>query len=134
MRLEHIAIWTNRLEELKAFYVEFFGASASSKYVNSTTNFQSYFLTFESGARLEIMTRPDIPNNANDTVNKQHIGLIHMAFEVPTMKDVDDKAKRFEAAGIKILRAPRKTGDGYYEFEMVDLDNNRIEVTTLYRG
>ena len=31
-----------------------------------------------------------------------------------------------------ILSRPRKTGDGYYEFETLDPDNNRIEVTCYY--
>ena len=30
------------------------------------------------------------------------------------------------------LAAPGKTGDGYYEFETPDPDNNRIEVTAIY--
>ena len=36
-------------------------------------------------------------------------------------------------SGFKILGEPRKTGDGYYEFETLDPDNNRLEVTTEIR-
>jgi lactoylglutathione lyase len=45
------------------------------------------------------------------------------------MKEVDEKAKQLENDGYKILSGPRKTGDGYYEFETLDPDNNRLEVT-----
>jgi lactoylglutathione lyase len=48
------------------------------------------------------------------------------------MAVVDAKANELRAAGFPILNGPRKTGDGYYEFETVDPDQNRLEVTTLY--
>jgi len=50
------------------------------------------------------------------------------------MEEVDEKAKLIQADGFKILSGPRKTGDGYYEFETLDPDNNRLEVTTKYTG
>lgn len=134
MTLEHVAIWTNNLERLKTFYCTYFGGVSNEKYVNPNKNFKSYFISFASGARLEIMQKPGIPNNLNDTVNAQHTGIIHLAFGVDTMQQVEDKAKELVAAGYPILSGPRKTGDGYYEFETLDPDNNRLEVTTVYAG
>jgi lactoylglutathione lyase len=130
--IEHVAIWTNDLEGLKRYYVRYFGAMANNKYRNETNNFESYFLSFASGARLELMSRPDIPDNLNDTVTKQHKGIIHLAFGVSTIEEVDAKATELQKDGYKILKGPRKTGDGYYEFETLDPDNNRLEVTTKY--
>ena len=132
MTLEHVAIWTRHLEALKAFYETYFGGVAVEKYTNHQTGFESYFLLFESGARLELMTRPGLPSNQNDTINEQHLGIIHLAFGVETMLEVDAKAKQLEKNGYPILRGPRKTGDGYYEFETLDPDNNRLEVTTRF--
>lgn len=132
MKLEHIAIWTNRLEILRGYYEMYFGAQSNAKYVNPTTGFESYFLTFKSGVRLEIMSKPNIPENLNDTIDKQYLGLIHFAFEVETMREVEEKAVELQKAGFKILRGPRKTGDGYYEFETLGPDNNRLEVQTNY--
>lgn len=130
MTLEHVAIWTNNLERLKNFYVQYFGGTANNKYINPQKRFESYFLTFESGARLELMYKPDIPENKNDTIQTQHSGIIHLAFGVETMQQVNDKAQRLKEGGFTILSGPRKTGDGYYEFETLDPDNNRLEVTT----
>ncbi|HEV8282863.1 MAG TPA: VOC family protein [Chitinophagaceae bacterium] len=130
MTLEHVAVWTNNLEGLKEYYTKYFKAKANDKYQNPKNGFESYFLTFDSGARLELMSRPDIPNNHNDTIIKQHLGIIHLAFGVSTMEDVDAKAKQLQQDGFSILSGPRKTGDGYYEFETLDPDNNRLEVTT----
>ncbi len=132
MTLEHVAIWTDKLEELKDYYVKYFGGLANSKYTNESNQFHSYFITFQSGARLEIMSMPGIPDNSNDRIVKQHKGIIHMAFGVDTIKEVDEKAKQLEVDGYQILSGPRKTGDGYYEFETLDPDNNRLEVTCTY--
>ena len=132
MTLEHVAIWTDNLEELKDYYIKYFGATANEKYTNEQSQFQSYFPTFESGARLEIMRKPGIPENRNDRVTAQHKGIIHLAFDVNTKQEVDEKAKQLQSDGFKILRGPRKTGDGYYEFETLDPDDNRLEVTTKY--
>ena len=129
MTLEHVAIWTDQLEELKNYYIKYFDATSYNKYTNTTKGFQSYFLSFRSGARLELMTMPGIPSNLNDTMKAQHKGIIHLAFGVNSKDDVDEKATQLRADGFPILSGPRRTGDGYYEFETLDPDNNRLEVT-----
>lgn len=132
MILEHVAIWSKDIEKLKTYYCSYFGAVSNDMYPNASKNFKSYFLSFETGARLEIMQKPEIPGNLNDTIVAQHIGIIHLAFGVNTMQEVNDKATELQNDGFTILSGPRKTGDGYYEFETLDLDNNRLEVTTNY--
>ena len=134
MTLEHVAIWTNDIEKLKSYYTKYFQAISNDKYTNHKKQFKSYFLSFQSGARLEIMSMPDIPENQNDTIKKQHQGIIHLAFGVDTLVEVDAKAKELQHDGYRILSGPRKTGDGYYEFETFDPDNNRLEVTAKYPG
>lgn len=131
MILEHVAIWTDQLELLKEFYCKYFEGIANQKYVNEAKQFQSYFIQFKSGARLELMNMKGIPGNLNDTV-EQYRGIIHLAFGAGNMKDVDEKAKQLQNDGFRILSGPRKTGDGYYEFETLDPDENRIEVTCRY--
>lgn len=58
MKIEHIAMYVNDLEGAKEFFEKYFGARSNKKHHNKTTGFQSYFLSFENGARLEIMTKP----------------------------------------------------------------------------
>lgn len=130
MTIEHVAIWTDNLEQLKEYYCGYFGGKSNTKYFNESKLFQSYFLTFDNGARLELMSMPTISNNMNDTIVKQHKGIIHLAFGANNRSGVNRKAKQLKEAGFKILSGPRITGDGYYEFETLDPDNNRIEVTT----
>jgi lactoylglutathione lyase len=130
--LDHVAIWTTHLEKLKDFYVKYFNGTANEKYINKDTGFESYFLTFDSGSRLEIMQKHGIPENLNDTVIKQHQGLIHLSFAVDNMDIVVQKSQDMKKEGFRILRGPRRTGDGYFEFETLDPDNNRIEVSSKY--
>jgi lactoylglutathione lyase len=132
MFIDHIAIYTDQLEVLRNYYTRYFGATSNNMYFNEKKQFRSYFLTFESGARIEIMSLPGIPDNANDTENAQHKGIIHFAFAIETMLDVDNKAKEFLADGYKVIDGPRKTGDGYYEFVTLDPDKNRIEITSKF--
>lgn len=127
MKLHHIAIWVNDLERIKDYYIRYFDAVANDIYINKTTGFSSYFLKFPFGSQIEIMHRPDIPDNLNDTI-KQYKGYIHLAFEVKSSEEVEAKAKELQKAGFPILRGPRTTGDGYYEFETLDPENNRLEV------
>ena len=130
MKIDHVAIWTARLEELKDYYTRYFNGRANEKYTNKERNFESYFLTFDSGTRLELMQMPGIDANFNNQTEKQHQGLIHLAFGMENMEEVTARSRELERDGFKIIRGPRITGDGYYEFETLDPDNNRIEVST----
>lgn len=129
MKIEHIALWTNQLERMRAFYETYFNGRANQKYSNPKTGFQSYFMTFESGARLEIMQMAGIPANANE-VKQQNLGLIHFAFSVGSETAVNNLTNQLRQDGYTILGEPRTTGDGYYESVILDPDNNRIEITT----
>ena len=129
MVIDHIAIWTENLEELKDFYSQYFNGILGEKYVNKQNGFQSYFITFITGSKLEIMMMPNIPNNLNNST-KQYKGIIHLAFGLDSINAVDLKAKEFESNGFQIINGPRVTGDGYYEFEIFDPDNNRVEIST----
>ena len=128
MHIEHIAIWTKDLERLKAFYLTYFGANANEKYLNASKQFESYFLTFSSGARLELMSMPSIPES-RDNPETQFTGYIHLAFSVGSPKQVDGLTARLKHDGYRVLDGPRRTGDGYYESCVLDPDGNWIEIT-----
>ena len=128
MYIDHIALWTHDVERLKDFYTTYFGASAGNKYSNPLKGFQSYFLSFKSGARIEIMNsntltedtiKPDVPS----------VGLAHFAFSVGSEENVIELTKRLEKEGFKVHSVPRKTGDGYFESAILDPDGNIIEIT-----
>lgn len=128
MRIEHIAIWVKDLEQMKDFYCKYFNAVAGKKYVNPKKKFESYFLKFEEGGRLELMNMPDIPANANNEY-KQFTGLIHFAMSAGDEKRVNELTKQLVIDGFELLDGPRWTGDGYYESVVLDPEKNRIEIT-----
>lgn len=128
MRIEHIAIWTHHLESLKEFYEQYFDAVPGEKYVNPVKQFESYFLSFDSGARLELMYRPSIPETKDD-IEAQFTGIIHLAFSTGSEENVNALTRRLKAAGFRVLDGPRTTGDGYYESVVLDPEGNRIEIT-----
>jgi lactoylglutathione lyase len=125
MHIEHIAIWVKDLDITADFYAKFFGAKIGTLYHNPKTNFTSRFITFDSGTRIEIMTRPDITENA---VNNA-FGYIHIALSVGSTAEVDRLTRFLSENGVTILSEPRTTGDGYYESKVADPDGNEIEIT-----
>lgn len=127
MRIEHVAVWTHDLDGLRAFYERWLGAVAGERYERPESSYASYFLAFEDGARLELMSRPDIPAT-NDSPHTQFTGLIHLAFELGSEEQVDALTAELAAAGVEVLDGPRRTGDGYYESSVLDPDGNRIEL------
>ncbi|MBN2064881.1 MAG: VOC family protein [Sedimentisphaerales bacterium] len=126
MRLEHIAIWVADMEKMCDFYCAYFQATASDKYINPKTKFESYFLSFAQGGRLEIMYRPDIESNNSD---QERTGLAHFSISTGSTKEVDSLTARLQQDGYKVISGPRTTGDGYYESMILDPENNRLEIT-----
>jgi lactoylglutathione lyase len=128
MRIEHVAIWTNDIERLARFYACYFGAIPGLKYVNSARQFESQFLTFSSGARIELMRTTQWTPEAL-VPGAERMGLTHLAISTGSKQLVDKLSERLLAEGTPVLDGPRQTGDGYYECVVLDPDGNRIEVT-----
>ena len=87
---------------------------------------RSYFLTFDGGARLELMQKPQM-ENAEKTLNRT--GFIHIAFSTGSREKVDELTARLKADGYEVLSGPRTTGDGYYESCVAGIEGNQIEIT-----
>ena len=126
MKIEHVAMYVKDLERARDFFVKYFNASSNDGYHNKSTDFRSYFLTFEDGARLEIMTRPGIQDDEN---NLKRTGFIHLAFSVGSREKVDELTERLKSDGYEVISGPRTTGDGYYESCVIGVEGNQIEIT-----
>lgn len=127
MKIEHLAIWVKDLEKMKAFYLEFFDLTCNEKYVNPKKGFSSYFLSFESGARIELMHKASISGKFNS--GEELFGLAHFAISVGSKQRVDDLTERIRINGYPVVGEPRTTGDGYYESVISDPEGNLIEIT-----
>lgn len=124
--IEHAALWTPDLERSRAFYEHYFDATAGEKYVNPDKNFSSYFLTFDTGARLELMHMPELATAPADAPVP---GYAHIAISVGSEEAVDALTERLRDDGYPVCDGPRRTGDGYYESVVLDPDDNRVEIT-----
>lgn len=128
MKIEHVALWAKDIDKLKSFYEKYFNAKSNSIYTNSKTGFSSYFLSFGSGARLEIMQMQSLQDKSGSPCD-QSIGYIHIAVSVGSEEKVDALTAKLSADGFEVLDGPRRTGDGYYESVILDPEHNRVEIT-----
>ncbi|MBI1227657.1 MAG: hypothetical protein GC192_20655 [Bacteroidetes bacterium] len=126
MRIEHLAIWAIDIEKLRAFYLKYFGAVSNDRYHNPTKNFQSYFLSFGTGCRLELMQKTEIPETKN---LGEATGITHIAFSVGSEEAVNSLTETIRSDGYQVVGEPRWTGDGYYESVVLDPEGNRLEIT-----
>ena len=56
MTIDHMAMYVNELEAVRDFFVTYFKGRSNEGYRNDNTGFSSYFISFEDGSRLELMT------------------------------------------------------------------------------
>lgn len=126
MKIEHIAMYVKDIEAAREFFVKYLGGTSNDGYHNNTTDFQSYFISFDDGARLELMTRPELAD-LEKPLNRT--GYIHVAFSVGSKEAVDTLTDRLKEDGFEVLSGPRTTGDGYYESCIAIIEGNQIEIT-----
>ena len=126
MRIEHIAMYVNDLESARDFFVTYFNGYSNAGYHNPTTDFRSYFISFDDGTRLELMHKPALEDQEKPL---NRTGYIHIAFSAGSRKGVDALTRRLQADGYEVASGPRTTGDGYYESCVIGLEGNQIEST-----
>ncbi|MGO8795798.1 MAG: HAD-IA family hydrolase [Candidatus Sulfotelmatobacter sp.] len=117
-RIEHAAAWVSDLERARGFYERWFNAKPGPAYSSSSRDFESYFLSLDSGARLELM------KSAGESARPAHL-----AISLGSREAVDRMIGEMEAAGVRIVSRPRQTGDGYYEAVIADSEGNLLEIT-----
>ena len=124
MRIDHVALCVRDLEAMRAFYTEYFGATSGELYHNPRTGLRTYFLSFDGGARVELMQKPGaLPGNS-----ELREGWAHLSFALGSRGAVDAATERLRAAGCTVESGPRVTGDGYYESCVLDPEGNRVEL------
>ena len=126
MKIEHIAMYVNNLEAARDFFVKYLGGTSNDGYHNKNTDFRSFFISFEEGARLELMTKPEIIDAEKPLTRT---GYAHVAFSAGSKEKVDELTELLRADGYEVVSGPRTTGDGYYESCIVAIEGNQIEIT-----
>lgn len=126
MKIEHAALYAEDLEKARTFFTDLLGGTSGELYHNPKTGFRSYFISFDDGARLEIMNKPDLIKTDTQI---PHTGYAHLAFSVGSREEVDRLSEKLKSCGYPILNGPRTTGDGYYESVIASVEGNPIEIT-----
>lgn len=119
-------MYVNDLEMAKEFFVKYLDGKSNKMYHNIKTDFRSYFISFDDGARLEIMNKPEM-SDMEKSINRT--GFIHVAFSVGSTEKVDELTTTLKNDGYEVLSGPRITGDGYYESCIIAIEGNQIELT-----
>src|SRR5574344_2230490 len=111
MKIDHLAVWCDDLESMRAFYLKYFDCTSGPIYRNASKRYSSYFLMFGSdGCRLELMCRTDIVGGTFARGFMQ--GLAHFDIVVGDRAVVDRLVERLDSDGYTVLSEPRSTGDG----------------------
>ena len=78
MKIEHVAMYVINLEMAKDFFLKYLDGVSNEGYYNETKGFRSYFISFEDGARLELINKPLLDDNKSNN----NIGYAHIAFSL----------------------------------------------------
>ena len=105
MKIEHIAMYVNDLEAAKNFFVKYLNGNANDGYHNKNTSFRSYFISFDDGARLEIMKKPEM---TDDKKALARTGFIHVAFfEIAPLEPKFPKHNSWQWQNLLLARSYR---------------------------
>jgi len=124
--LDHVALWTPNVERARQFYGEYFGAVATGWYRDPDRQVSAYFLSFASGARLQLMQPAKLLAAGRGPV----VGYAHLAFASGSAATVQALTERLRRAGYPIIREPGPTAEGRYQSVIADPDGNPIEITS----
>jgi lactoylglutathione lyase len=127
VKIAQIGLWTDDVDRLASFYATYLGAEVGPVYVNPSKGFSSRFVSFGSGARLELMRAAALAPH-QPIPGTQRMGFAHVALSVGSRQEVDELTARLRDDGFEVVDGPRQTGDGYYESVILDPDGNRIEI------
>ncbi len=81
MKIDHAALYVNDMEAARDFFVDYLEGRSNDSYHNKSTGFRSSFISFDRGARLEIMSKPKMID-AEKPINRTgyaHVGFLSAA-------------------------------------------------------
>ena len=114
MQIDHIAMYVNDLEAARDFFVSYFRAVPNEGYHNPKTDFRSYFLSFDQGARLEIMTKPNMEDEHFMTIHHPMSKDHHISFAAFVTSDRIQLVKFYPEGNAETRMQLRGSGYLYY--------------------
>ena len=123
MEIKNVGLFVKDLEAAKKFFEDYFGAQVHAVYNEEEKGFYSYIMKFDQGAKIEIMTKPEIVDNEKH-VNRT--GYCHICIKVDSKEKLDEVIAKIHADGYEVLYEPATVGGK--EIRAVTFENNVIEV------
>ena len=126
-RIAHVALWCADIERAAAFWQRYFAASVGEPYSSARRpGFVSRFVRLADGVAIELMSAPWLAERA--AAGAERPGWAHVAIALESRAAVDRVAEQLQGDG-RLIAAPRRTGDGYYEALAADEEGNLVEIT-----
>ena len=123
MKIGNVGMFVKDLEAAKDFFVSYFGAEVYAVYNEEENGYYSYILKMGEGAKLELMTKPEIVDQKKDP---NRTGFAHICIKVDSREKLDEVIARFKADGYHLFYEPATTGG--HETRAVTFEDNVLEV------
>ena len=107
MKISNVGIFVKDLEGAKNFFMNYFGAEVHAVYNEEENNYYSYIMKMGEGAKLELMTKPEIVDEKKDP---NRTGFVHICVKVDSREKLDEIIAKIKADGYHIFYEPATTG------------------------
>lgn len=127
MKIKSAAFWCKDIDVTRDFYISYFNATSTARYVNPVTGFESYVLIFDNDVRVELMSKSTVEPRMG-RVSDDRIGFAHLSFWIEGQEALDALTEQLRGDGYYIMSHPRLSADGTYESVIIDPDGNHIKI------
>ena len=107
MKISNVGIFVKDLEGAKNFFIDYFGAEVHAVYNEEENKYYSYIMKMGDGAKLELMTKPEIVDEKKDP---NRTGFVHICVKVDSREKLDEIIAKIKADGYHIFYEPATTG------------------------
>ena len=107
MKISNVGIFVKDLEGAKNFFINYFGAEVHAVYNEEENRYYSYIMKMGEGAKLELMTKPEIVDEKKDP---NRTGFVHICVKVDSREKLDEIIAKIKAAGYHIFYEPATNG------------------------
>ena len=107
MKISNVGIFVKDLEGAKNFFINYFGAEVHAVYNEEENRDYSYIMKMGEGAKLELMTKPEIVDEKKDP---NRTGFVHICVKVDSREKLDEIIAKIKADGYHIFYEPATNG------------------------
>ena len=107
MFIGNVGMFVKDLEGAKKFFTDYFDAKLVATYNEEENGYYSYIMQIGDGAKLEIMTKPDMVDVPQDP---NRVGLAHINIKVDTVEKRDEIIAKLKPVSYTHLDVYKRQG------------------------